>query len=117
MSATFTISTRTVTFGANETSWAEPATAEVSTRGFPGGDSVAISLGGQREITRTFGFECDSIATFKLLRSMRGRQGSLTVGNWDTTGAVGAVLRSISPNPPANDGRVFGTLQFVLTDL
>jgi hypothetical protein len=117
MSATFTTVAATVTFGANATSWAEPATAEVSTRGFPGGDSVAISLGGQREITRTFGFECDTLAAFKLLRSMRGKLGSLTVGEWDTVGAVGAILRTISPDPPTNNGRVYGTVQFVLVDL
>lgn len=113
-SVTFTTATNTVTFVGHENSWAEPATADVNIRGFPGGDNVAISLGGQREITRTFGVEFASIASYKVFRSMRGRLGTLNVGSWDTSGPVTAVLKQVSPDPPSNDGRVFGTAQFVL---
>lgn len=111
--ATFTTVQSTITFVAHQTSWAEPATAAVSVRGFPGGDAIAISLGGQREITRTFGVEFDSVASYKVFQGMRGKMGTLTVGGWDT-GPVTAVLKQVSPDPPGSDPRVFGTAQFVL---
>lgn len=112
-SVTFTTSTASVTFTGNENGWAESATAAVSVRGFPGGDSVAISLGGQRETTRSFGVEFASIAAYRTFQGMRGRLGSLTVGSWDTS-AVAAVLKQVSPEPPTPDGKVFAVAQFVL---
>lgn len=111
--ATFITSTASSTFEAFVNSWAEPATAEVNALGFPGGDSVAISLGGQREITRTFGTFFTTIALYQVFRDQRGKQGWLTLASWDTA-AVGAVLKQVSPNPPELDGSVHAIAQFVL---
>lgn len=111
--ATFTTITASSTFEAYVNSWAEPASAEVNVLGFPGGDSVAISLGGQREITRTFGVFFTTIALYRVFQNQRGKQGSLTLGSWDTA-AVGAVLKQVNPDPPENDGSVHAVAQFVL---
>lgn len=111
--ATFITSTASSTFEAFENSWAEPATAAISVKGFPGGDSVAVSLGGQREITRSFGVRFTSIALYRQFRDQRGKLGSLNLGSWDTS-AVSAVLKQVSPDPPENDGGVFAVAQFLL---
>lgn len=111
--ATFITTTASSTFDADVASWAEPATAEVNTLAFPGGDSVAISLAGQREITRTFGVFFTTIALYRVFRDQRGRQGTLTLGSWDTS-AVGAVLKRVSPEPPGSDGSVHAVAEFLL---
>lgn len=112
-SATFITTTASSTFEALVDSWAEPATSEVNVLGFPGGDSVAVSIAGQREITRTFGVYFTTVALYRVFRDQRGKQGSLLVGSWDTA-AASAVLKQVSPDPPGNDGSVHAVAQFVL---
>lgn len=111
--ATFITSAAWSTFDAYVESWAEPAGAEVNVLGFPGGDSIAVSLGGQREITRTLGVFFTTVALYRVFRDQRGKQGTLTVGSWDTS-PVSAVLKQVSPDPPGNDGSVHAVAQFVL---
>lgn len=82
--------------------------------GFPGGDNVAISIAGQREITRAFGVMFTTVALYRVFRDQRGKQGSLTLGSWDTS-AVGAVLKRVSPEPPGSDGSVHAVAEFVLS--
>lgn len=111
--ATFITAQASSTFDADIASWAEPATSEINTLGFPGGDAIAISLGGQREITRTFGVMFASVALYQAFRDQRAKQGWLTLGSWDTS-AVGAVLKQVSPEPPGSDGSVHAVAQFLL---
>lgn len=100
-----------VQFTALEEAWSEPATSAVSVRGFPNGNSVAISIGGQREVRRTvtclFDNRDDYIA-FVLSRALvRG----LTIDKWDT---VDVVLVDASPEPPLTDGRIKAKATFIL---
>jgi len=102
----------TVTFTAVEDSWAEPATSSVNVRGFPGGDSIAISLGGQREVTRTVTCVFVNRGDYVSFALLRGKVGTLVIDAWDT---VGAVLKESSSEPPRADGQVSARAQFVLT--
>lgn len=100
-----------IQFDAIEEGWSEPATSAVSVRGFPGGNSVAISLGGQREVRRTV--SCifanrDDYVAFALSRNIVL---GLTIDNWDT---VDVVLQESAPDPPWADGRIKATAKFVL---
>jgi hypothetical protein len=101
-----------VTFTATEDGWAEPATAAVSVRGFPGGDSVALSLGGQREVTRTVTVYFADRGSYVSFALMRGKVGTLVIDNWDT---VSAVLKESNPDPQLPDGQVRARAQFILT--
>lgn len=112
----FTTNTNSVTFDTDSASWAEPASAAVEVKGFPGGDAIAVSLGGQRELTRTVTLVFSSVSAYRSLVAMRGRQGWLTIDNWDS-GSVSAVLKQTSPQPPGSDGSVAAQAQFVLLSL
>lgn len=114
MSSTYTVSPTVVSFTAMSDSWSEQSGAQVDVMPFPGGDAIAISLGGQRGTTRTFKALLASRTDYQTLASIRGRQGTLVVENWDTAGAVNAVLKQISPDPIQADGKVYAQVQFVL---
>ncbi len=101
-----------VTFTAIEEGWSEPATSAVAVRGFPGGNNVAISLGGRREVTRTVSCVFTDRGQYVSFALMRGAQGTLTIDNWDS---VGAVLKESNPDPPRRDGQVIARAQFILT--
>lgn len=103
-----------VDFTTDAASWSEPATSAVSIRGFPGGDNIAVSLGGQREVTRTVTCIFPGRGQYVAFALLRGKQGSLFIDGWDT-GAVGAVLKESNPDPPHTDGKVMARAQFVLT--
>jgi hypothetical protein len=113
MSSTFTTVSGTVSFIATTESWSEEARAEVSVLGFPGGDAVAISIGGQRETRRAFTAVFDSVEDYRTFRDMRARAGWLLVENWDDA-SVQAVLISVKPDPPWISGEVTCAAQFVL---
>lgn len=103
-----------VDFTALEESWSEPATSAVNVRGFPGGDRVALSIGGQREVTRTVTClftDRGQYVSFALLRGL-DPPGTLTIDNWDS---VGAVLKDCNPDPPRRDGQVIARATFILT--
>lgn len=102
-----------VVFEAIEDSWSEPATSAVSVRGFPGGDTVAISLGGQREVTRTVTLLFQNRGDYITFVTNRGNSGgTLTIDNWDS---VGAILKEASADPPFPDGTIRARAQFILT--
>ncbi len=113
MSSTFTTSSATVSFTATTDSWSEPATAEVNVLPFPGGDAVAISLGGQRNAPRAFKALFANKAAYDTLVGMRGRAGGLKVENWDSV-PQSAVLQRCAPDPIQADGQVYAQVQFVL---
>jgi hypothetical protein len=101
-----------VTFTAVEEGWSEPATSAVNVRGFPGGNAVAISLGGRREVTRTVTCVFNTRPDYINFVLLRGAEASLVIDNWDT---VNAVLKEASADPPRSDGKVQARAQFVLT--
>lgn len=101
-----------VTFTAIEDGWSEPATSAVNIRGFPGGNNIAVSLGGRREVTRTVSCVFATRADYITFVLARGAAGSLVIDNWDT---VTAVLKEANPDPPRSDGQVQARAQFVLT--
>lgn len=113
MSSTFTTATNTVSFTATTDGWSEEAVSEVGVLGFPGGDSVAVSIGGQRETRRSFKAMFANRADFLKFRSMRARAGWLLVENLDTA-QVQAVLIRVAAEPPWMSGEVTCTAQFVL---
>lgn len=113
MASHFATSLGTITFTATMESWAEPAESDVEVLGFPGGDNVAISISGQRELTRTFKALLASVLEFRALRDMRAKEGLLFVENWDNV-AVPAVLTSVRPEPPHAGGEVSCTAHFIL---
>ena len=99
-------------FTAVEDAWSETATSSVSTRGFPGGDTVAISLGGQREVTRTVTCYFTSRGDWITFVTNRGNDGgTLTIDNWDS---VAAILKEASADPPLPDGRIRARATFIL---
>ncbi len=101
-----------VVFDALEEGWSEPATSAVSVRGFPGGDNVAISLGGQREVTRTVTMLFRNRSDYIIVVTNRGNDGgTLTIDNWDS---VDAILKEINPDPPFPDGRIKARATFIL---
>lgn len=101
-----------VVFEAVEDGWQETATSQVSVRGFPGGDTVAISLGGQREVTRTVTLYFTSRGDWITFVTNRGNSGgTLTIDNWDS---VDAILKEASADPPLPDGRIRAKATFVL---
>lgn len=114
MSSTYTTTQATVSFTATADSWSESSGSDVAVKGFPGGDAVAVSIGGQRETRRTFKVLFPTTAAYILFRSMRARQGMLYVENWDTT-AVGAILTTTAPDAIQGDGQVVARAEFVLT--
>lgn len=114
MASSFVTAAGSLTFTAIEDSWSEAATAAVNVRGFPGGDSVAISLAGQREVTRTVTVYVANRAAYDTLVRMRAKLGTLFIENWDTA-PIGAVLKQCSPRSPATDGTILVQAQFVLT--
>lgn len=99
-------------FEVSEEGWSEPATSAVNVRGFPGGDAIAVSLGGQREVTRTMTCVFETRADYIAFVLLRGAATTLVVDNWDT---VDAVLKEANPDPPQADGRVKARAQFILT--
>jgi hypothetical protein len=101
-----------VDFTAVEESWSEPATSSVTVRGFPGGNAIAISLGGQREVKRTVSCVFPTRGQYVAFAILRGKVGTLTVDNWDS---VGAVLVESDSQPPRSDGQVMARAQFILT--
>jgi len=113
MASTYRTILGTVSFIADTDSWAEPAASDVEVIGFPGGDAVAISIGGQREIRRTFRAVLASAADYRTLRNMRAKQGWLKVENWDSAEGQ-AILVSTSPQVPWLSGEVSCTAQFIL---
>lgn len=113
--STFTVSgAGSVTFTALEDGWSEPATSSVNTRGFPGGNNIALSIGGRREVTRTVTCVFTDRGEYVTFALMRGEPspGTLTIDNWDT---VSAVLKESNPDPPRADGQVVARAQFILT--
>lgn len=111
--STFITTTGSVTLAAYEDSWSEVANAEVDVRGFPGGDAVAVSLAGQREIARTVTFLFSTVPAYRTFAAMRGRLGTLKIDNWDTL-AVSAVLKKCTPSLPHPDGTLLVRAEFVL---
>lgn len=102
-----------VVFEAIEEGWSEPATSAVSVRGFPGGDTVAISLGGQREVTRTMTLIFTDRGDYITFVTNRGNSGAtLTIDNWDS---VSAILKECNADPPLIDGRIRARATFILT--
>jgi len=110
--STFSTSLGTLEFQDHSGGWREQATADVSTRAFPGG-SYAISIGGQREIQRTVGMLLDSLEDYRSLVRMRGYRGTLLIDGWDDF-AVAVVLKSCSPDPLFADGQVMARADFIL---
>lgn len=100
-----------VTFDALIEGWSEPATAAVSVRGFPGGNNVAISLGGQREITRSVTCLFPTRGEYVNFVLLRGTVATLVIDGWDTNQAV---LKEANPDPPDLGGTVRAKAQFVL---
>jgi hypothetical protein len=101
-----------VVFEAVEDAWQETATSAVSVRGFPGGDNVAISFGGQREVTRTVTLYFSSRGDWITFVTNRGNDGgTLTIDGWDS---VAAVLKEASADPPLVDGRIKAKATFIL---
>lgn len=111
--SSFTVSgSGSVTFTTIEDGWSEPATSSVNVRGFPGGNNVAVSLGGRREVSRTVSCVFTDRGQYVTFALLRGATGTLVVDNWDT---VGAVLKESNPDPPRADGQVVAVAQFILT--
>lgn len=102
-----------VTFTAVEDGWSEVANSAVNVRGFPGGDNWAISLAGQREITRTITCVFPDRGSYVNLVLLRGTQNTLDIEGWDT---VTAVLKSTSVDVlPRGDGQMSCKAEFVLS--
>lgn len=102
-----------VNFTTDSAGWSEPATSAVSVRGFPGGNTWAISLGGQRELTRTVTCIFPSRGEYVNFALLRGQQHQLLITGWDP-GAINAVLKEANPDPPSGDGQVVARATFVL---
>lgn len=100
-------------FDALEDGWSESATSAVSIRGFPGGDDIAVSLGGQREVTRTVSCLFNTRGDWINFVVQRGLAGTLQIDNWDPS-PIDAVLKEANPDPPRADGKVQARAQFVL---
>jgi hypothetical protein len=113
MSSTYVTALGSVTFTASTDSWSEASSSQVDVIGFPGGDAVAISLGGQRETRRAFKALLSSVSAYTMLRGMRNKAGWLQVENWDSA-PVNAVLERIQPDAIQTDGQVYAQVQFVL---
>lgn len=75
---------------------------------------MAVSLGGQREVTRTVTLYLTSRAAYDTLARMRGKLGTLSIDTWDSS-PIGAVLKQCSPQVPQIDGTLLVQAQFVLT--
>lgn len=101
-----------VAFDALVEGWSEPATAAVSARGFPGGNNVALSLGGQREVTRSVTCVFADRGSYVSFALLRGTVQTLVIDNWDTNSAA---LKESNPDPPSLDGTVKAKAQFILT--
>jgi hypothetical protein len=101
-----------VSFTAVEDGWSEPAMSAVNVRGFPGGNNVAVSLGGRREVKRTVTCVFVNFAAYLSFVLLRGAEASLVIDNWNTADAV---LIESNPDPPRADGQVVARAQFVLT--
>jgi hypothetical protein len=113
MSSTYTTYMGTVSFTATTESWSETSDSNVEVLSFPGSNSIAISITGQRETRRTFKALFATVAAFRLCRDMRAKQGSLLVENWDIT-PVNAVLKRVAPDAPFSDGQVVAQVEFIL---
>lgn len=113
MSSTYTTYVGSVSFTATTDGWAEPATSAVDVIGFPGGDAIAISIAGQRDMHRSFTALFTTAATYRLFRDMRSKAGYLQVENWDSS-PVRAILISTTPQPPQADGQVLCAASFIL---
>lgn len=103
-----------VDFDTDAAGWSETATSSVDVRGFPGGDTIALSLGGQREVTRTVTCIFPNRGQYVSFILLRGQEHSLFIENWDTLG-INAVLKEANPDPPHTDGQVSARAQFILT--
>lgn len=103
-----------VDFTTDEAGWSEPATSAVNVRGFPGGNNIAVSLGGQREVTRTVTCIFPTRGQYVAFALLRGSVHALLIDGWDT-GPVNAVLKESNPDTPRTDGQVLARAQFILT--
>lgn len=103
-----------VDFGTDEAGWSEPATSAVGVRGFPGGNNIAVSLGGQREVTRTVTCIFPGRGQYVNFVLLRGQVHPLLIDGWDT-GPLNAVLKEANPDPPRTDGQVSARATFILT--
>lgn len=101
-----------VDFEVSTEGWQETAQSQVSVRGYPGGDNIAISLGGQREVRRTMTLHFTDRGGYVNLVLRRGQQDTLAVDSWDS---VGAVLISVTGEALEADGGVRCKAEFVLT--
>lgn len=113
MASTFTTFMGTASFTAMVESWSEQTDAAVDVIGFPGGDSVAISIAGVRETRRSFTALFSSVASFRFFRQMMGKEGWLTIEFWDT-GPQQAVLTNTSPSVPWQSGELSCRVSFIL---
>lgn len=111
--STFTTSQGTSTFTADRQAWAEPATSEVAIRGFPGGNAIAVSLAGQREVKRTVTCILASLAAYRAFAGQRNKLGTLQITTLDDV-PISAVLKEVAPQVPEQDGSVVCVAQFVL---
>jgi hypothetical protein len=102
-----------VTFTDSADGWSEKADSDVSTRGFAGGDGYALSIGGQREVSRSVTMLVDSRDDYRALLRMRAQRGSLQIDDWDDA-EVAVVLKSVSPSPPFADGTLLVRCEFVV---
>lgn len=103
-----------IDFDAIEDGWSETASSAVSVRGFPGGDNVAVSLGGAREVNRSVTCIFPSRGQYVAFVLLRGTEQNLLVTNWDPS-PVTAVLKDVNGDPPRSDGKVQAKANFVLT--
>lgn len=103
-----------VDFDTDSAGWSEPATSAVGIRGFPGGDNIAVSLGGQREVTRTVTCIFADRGQYVSFVLLRGQVHDLLVTGWDPT-PLSAVLKEANPDPPQTDGKVQARATFILT--
>lgn len=101
-----------VQFDALEEGWSEPATSAIGVRGFPGGDNIALSLGGQREVTRTVACVFADRGSYVSFALLRGTIQTLAIDGWDSNSAA---LKESNPDPPWQDGRIKARAQFILT--
>lgn len=103
-----------VDFDTDVSGWSEPATSSVNVRGFPGGDTIAVSLGGQREVNRTVTCIFPTRGQYVAFSLLRGQEHTLQIDDWDDV-PINAVLKESNPDPPSADGYVVAKAQFILT--
>jgi hypothetical protein len=108
----FSTDLESITFQDAVAGWREQATADVSTRAFPGG-TYAISIGGRREMQRSVGMLLDSIDDYRTLLGMLAARGVLLIDDWDTT-EINVVMKSCSPSSMLANGQVLARADFIV---